>query len=47
MSRAYDLAKKNYEKGFWKDCMIAELVGKGILTTSQYEEITGEAYEQS
>ena len=47
MSRAYDLAKKNFKKGFWKDFMLADLVEKGILTPEEYEEITGEAYEQS
>ncbi|MGL5414589.1 MAG: XkdX family protein [Clostridium sp.] len=33
-----------YKVGLWNEAQIRELVGEGILTAEQYEEITGQAY---
>lgn len=39
-----DIVKKNYEKGLWTKEMVKVAVKKGVITTQQYEEITGEPY---
>ena len=39
-----DLAKKNYDRGLWTDDMLANLVSKGKISATDYEEITGESY---
>lgn len=36
--------KKWYEQGLWTKPMVAQAVGKGVITPEQYEEIVGEAY---
>ena len=38
------LAKKNYDRGLWTDDMIFNLVKKGKISPTDYEEITGEKY---
>ena len=40
----FDVIKKNYNKGLWTKQMIAVAVKKGVITTEQYKEITGEDY---
>lgn len=40
---AYDLAKKNYGRT-WSIEMIKALVIKNLITTEQFQEITGEVY---
>lgn len=37
--------RKWYQQGLWPTRMVANAVGKGVLTAPQYEEITGEAWE--
>ena len=39
--------KKWYAQGLWSKEAVANAVVKGILTPSQYEEITGESYEEA
>lgn len=36
--------KQNYEKGLWSDMMVRMAVKKGIITSVQYTEITGNTY---
>ena len=40
----FNIIKKNYENGLWTGQMVAVAVKKGIITTEQYEEITGIPY---
>lgn len=40
----FDTIKKNYEKGLWSKAQVRVAVRKGIITTNQYKEITGENY---
>lgn len=42
----FEMALKNYDRGLWTDDMLVKLVGKGKITSAQYEEITGEAYPE-
>lgn len=42
---AFDMAKKNYDRGLWTVEMLVALVGKGKLSAPEYEAITGVAYE--
>lgn len=37
---------KWYKQGLWTAAMVANAVTKGIITASDYEEITGEAYTE-
>ena len=39
-----EMALKNYSRGLWTDDMLAKLVAKGKISTSDYEEITGTKY---
>lgn len=34
-----------FEAGHWNKAMVKNAVKKGVITTVQYEEITGEAYD--
>ena len=34
-----------FEAGHWNKAMVKNAVKKGVITTTQYEEITGEAYD--
>lgn len=42
----FEMALKNYARGLWTDDMLSKLVAKGKITSSEYEEITGEAYPE-
>ena len=42
----FEMASKNYSSGLWTDSMLAKLVTKGKLTSTEYEEITGELYPE-
>lgn len=42
----FALIKKNYDRGLWTKAMVKTAVRKGIISAAQYEEITGEKYEQ-
>jgi uncharacterized XkdX family phage protein len=43
----FELAFKNYTRGLWTNEMVAKLVAKGKLTSTEYEEITGMAYPEN
>lgn len=45
MSKYFAMAKKYYEDGRWNKAQIAHLVEIERLTAEEYEEITGEPYE--
>lgn len=42
----FDMARKNYDRGLWTDDMLAKLVAKGKITSTQYEAITGDPYPE-
>lgn len=44
MSKFAEKVKANYEAGYWKKPALQVLVRKGMLTTDEYEDITGESY---
>lgn len=37
--------KKWYAQGLWTKEMVANAVAKGVITTTQYEEIIGDPYD--
>ena len=41
----FERIKKNYKTGLWTKEMVAFAVVKGVITESQYAEITGEEYK--
>lgn len=41
---SYKTIKSNYDKGLWSKAMVGMAVRKGVITTEQYKEITGEDY---
>ncbi|MBT2723041.1 XkdX family protein [Bacillus sp. ISL-46] len=40
----YERIKRFYDGGLWTKDMVGNAVVKGIITTEQYEDITGEPY---
>ena len=38
----FETIKNNFDKGLWTAQMVKKAVKKGIITTAQYLEITGE-----
>lgn len=40
----FDAIKNNYNRGLWNKAMVRMAVKKGIITKTQYKEITGEQY---
>ena len=40
----YDRVKYYFDAGLWNKTMVKTAVKKGIITATQYEEITGENY---
>ena len=41
----FEMIKRNFDRKLWNSKMVALAVAKGIITTAQYEEITGEIYD--
>lgn len=41
---SYERIKYYYEAGLWNKPMVKMAVRKGVITTEQYAEITGESY---
>lgn len=41
---SYDTIKMNYDRGLWNVAMVRVAVKKGVITSQQFEEITGEVY---
>jgi hypothetical protein len=40
----YEQIKKNYDKKLWNKQMVKMAVKKGVITSEQYKDITGEDY---
>lgn len=40
----YETIKINYDKDLWSKAMVKVAVRKGVITTEQYKEITGDDY---
>lgn len=40
----FDIAKKNYDAGFWTNSMLSVLVSKGKLSSDEYKKLTGYSY---
>jgi uncharacterized XkdX family phage protein len=40
----FNTIKNNYAKGLWNKTMVAKAVEKGVITTAEYKEITGDDY---
>lgn len=40
----FEIVKKNYDRKLWNKAMVAIAVVKGVITDSQYKEITGDDY---
>ena len=41
----YDAIKNNFERGLLNAQMVKMAVRKGVITTEQFEEITGQTYK--
>ena len=41
---SFEIIKNNYDKGLWNASMVRIAVKKGIITSEEYQEITGEKY---
>lgn len=44
MSKFFEMAKRNYERGFWSIEMLRTFTALGRITAAEYKEITGEEY---
>lgn len=42
---SFEIIKKNYDRGLWTKQMVGKAAEKGVITTEQYKEITGEIYK--
>lgn len=40
----FETIKRNYDRKLWSAAQVRVAVRKGIITPTQYEEITGEIY---
>lgn len=41
----FKMIKRNFEKGLWTKSMVKLAVRKGVITKTEYKEITNEEYE--
>lgn len=41
----YESIKKNYDQGLWTITLVKMAVRKGLITKTQYTEITGKEYK--
>ena len=46
MSPKFKKVKNYYDRGLWNLAMVANAVAKGWITAAEFEEITGEPYEE-
>lgn len=44
-SKRFNIVRQYYESGLWKINRVRNAVVKGWITTGEYEEITGERYD--
>ena len=42
---SFKTIKRNYDKGLWSLAMVKMAVRKGVITKTEFTEITGESYE--
>ena len=42
----YEMVKRNFDRKLWNAAMVREAVVKGVITPEQFQEITGESYQQ-
>lgn len=40
----FDQIKRNYDRGLWSKQMVRVCVSRGVITPTQYKEITGEKH---
>ena len=40
----FEMVKKNFERGLWNAAMVKMAVRKGVITKTEYKEITGKSY---
>ncbi len=40
----FETIKRNYERKLWSKAQVKVAVKKGVITRTEYREITGEAY---
>ena len=40
----FEIIKSNFDKGLWSKPMVKVAVSKGVITSDQYGEITGDTY---
>ena len=45
-SPKYNKVKNYYDSGLWKEHRVHEAVVKGWITPAEYEEITGQPYQE-
>lgn len=45
-SKNFEKVKNYYETGRWDEYRVSEAVKKGWITAEEYEEITGQPYEE-
>ena len=45
MSKNYDKIKSYYDNGLWDETRVYNMVGKGVLTKEEYQQIVGKDYE--
>ncbi len=44
-SKKFEMVKNNYDNGYWSIERVHAVVAKGLITASEYKEITGETYK--
>ncbi len=44
MREKYERIKRYYEMGVWSAARVRDAVERGVLSATEYEEITGEKY---
>ena len=40
----YEMIKQNFDRGLWNKIMVGKAVEKGVITETEYQNITGEVY---
>lgn len=40
----FEIVKSNFDKGLWSIPMVRVAVSKGVITATQFKEITGQKY---
>ncbi len=43
---SFEMIKRNYDRGLWNAKMVGVAVEKGVITPEQYQEITGNEYQE-